>query len=157
MEDYEEKITYFCELKDDKKLLKGDDTIKLGIEEDAQRIYDLLSTIEEFFVEYSVDTIRSRIKDNSTVSYYIENDDKEIITISQITAENSKFAMVVGVATKKEYREQGYMGKCLSKLCSDLLKRNKTLCLFYDNPKAGRVYRRIGFKEIGIWTMLVEK
>ncbi len=49
------------------------------------------------------------------------------------------------------------MGKCLSKLCSDLLKRNKTLCLFYDNPKAGRVYRRIGFKEIGIWTMLVEK
>lgn len=157
LEDYEEKITYFCELKDDKKLLKWDDTIKLGIEEDAQRIYDLLSTIEEFSVEYSVDTIRSRIKDNSTVSYYIENDDKEIITISQITAENSKSAMVVGVATKKEYREQGYMGKCLSKLCSDLLKRNKTLCLFYDNPKAGRVYRRIGFKEIGIWTMLVEK
>ena len=126
-------------------------------QEDAERIHDLLSTIVEFSVQDSVDTIRNRIKDNSKIAYYIENDNKEMITISQITAENSKSAMVVGVATKKEYREQGYMSKCLSKLCSDFIERNKSLCLFYDNPKAGKVYHKIGFKEVGIWTMLVEK
>ncbi len=157
IDDYEEKPTYFCELRDNKKLLQWDDSIKLGKEEDANRIYDLLITIEEFNVKDSVDTIRDRIQDNSKIVYYIENDDKEIITMSQVVAENSKSAMIVGVATRKGYREKGYMSKCLSKLCNDLLERNKFLCLFYDNPKAGKVYHKLGFKEIGIWTMLVER
>lgn len=157
IDDYEEKPTYFCELRDNKKLLPWDDSIKLGKEEDAKRIYDLLITIEEFNIKDSVDTIRDRIQDNSKIVYYIENDDKEIITMSQVVAENSKSAMIVGVATRKGYREKGYMSKCLSKLCNDLLERNKFLCLFYDNPKAGKVYHKLGFKEIGIWTMLVER
>ena len=157
LNNYEERITYFCELRDNKKILPWDYSIKLAKQEDAERIHDLLSTIVEFSVQDSVDTIRNRIKDNSKIAYYIENDNKEMITISQITAENSKSAMVVGVATRKEYREQGYMSKCLSKLCSDFIERNKSLCLFYDNPKAGKVYHKIGFKEVGIWTMLVEK
>ena len=91
------------------------------------------------------------------VAAIIENEKKEIITVSQITAENSKSAMVVGVATRKDYREKGYMSKCLSKLCSDFIDKNKSLCLFYDNPKAGRVYKKIGFEEIGTWIMLVER
>ena len=153
---YDEKITYFCELRDNKKLLSWDNSIKCAKEEDAQRIYDLLLTIDEFSIKDSVDSIRDRIKDNSKIVYYIENDKKEIITTSQIVAENSKSAMVVGVATRDGYREKGYMSKCLSKSCSDLLKRNKSLCFFYDNPKAGQVYHKIGFEELGIWTMLVE-
>ncbi|MGL4911549.1 MAG: GNAT family N-acetyltransferase [Romboutsia sp.] len=157
LNNYEEKITYFCELKDNKKLLTWDDSIKIAKEQDAQRVNELISTIEEFNISESVNTLRNKIKDNSKIVYYIENDKKEMITVSQIVAENSKSAMVVGVATRKGYREKGYMSKCLSKLCNDLLDRNKSLCLFYDNPKAGKVYHKIGFTEIGIWTMLVER
>jgi uncharacterized protein len=156
IDDYEEKPTYFCELRDNKKLLSWDDSIKLGTEDDANRIHDLLITIDEFSVKETVDEIKDRIKDNSKTIYYIENDKKEMVTISQVVAENSKSAMIVGVATRKGYRERGYVSKCLSKLCNDLLEKNKSLCLFYDNPKAGRLYHKIGFKEIGIWTMLVE-
>lgn len=156
LENYEEKIMYFCELRDNKKLLPCDDCIKSAKEEDANRIHDLISTIDEFLVQDSVEEIRDKIRNNNKIAYYIENDEKDIITISQITAENSKSAMVVGVATRKEYREQGYMSKCLSNLCYDFLEKNKSLCLFYDNPKAGKVYHKIGFKEIGIWTMLIE-
>lgn len=154
---YEEKITYFCELRDNSKLLPWDDSIKSATEDDAHKIHDLMDAIEEFYTKESVDNRRKKIKDNSKIAYYIENDDKEIITISQITAENSKSAMVVGVATREGYREQGYMSKCLSKLCNDFIEKGKSLCLFYDNPKAGKVYHKIGFKEIGIWTMLLEK
>ncbi|MGA0633387.1 GNAT family N-acetyltransferase, partial [Bacillus thuringiensis] len=25
--------------------------------------------------------------------------------------------------------------------------------LFYNNPTAGRIYKRLGFKDIGMWTM----
>ncbi|WP_373600270.1 GNAT family N-acetyltransferase [Paraclostridium bifermentans] len=156
LNDYNEKATYFCELRDDKKLVNYDDSIKIATEEDASRMQDLLLTIDEFTIRDSVETTRSRIKDNSKTVYYIENEEKEMISVSQVTAENSKSAMIIGVATRKEYREQGYMSKCLSKLCKDLLNRGKSLCLFYDNPKAGKVYHKLGFKEIGIWTMLVE-
>jgi len=29
------------------------------------------------------------------------------------------------------------------------LKKGKTACIFYDNPVAGNIYKRIGFKKIG--------
>ncbi|TKI86654.1 GNAT family N-acetyltransferase, partial [Bacillus cereus] len=32
-------------------------------------------------------------------------------------------------------------------------KESRTLCLFYNNPVAGRIYKRLGFKDIGMWTM----
>ena len=37
-----------------------------------------------------------------------------MLTVSQTTAENSKSAMVVGVATRKGYRGKGLMSECLS-------------------------------------------
>lgn len=153
---YTQRKTYFCELKDNNKLLAWDNTVKLAVPQDANRIYEIIESIEEFTAENDIEQIKDRIEDRSKRVYYIENDKGEIISVSQTAAENSKSAMVVGVATRKGYREQGHMSKCLSRLCNDLLNEGKTLCLFYDNPKAGKVYHRIGFEEIGIWTMLVE-
>ena len=43
-------------------------------------------------------------------------------------------------------------GACVQKICEELLSEGKGLCLFYDNPKAGSVYRKLGFKEIGQWS-----
>ncbi|MGL5345987.1 MAG: GNAT family N-acetyltransferase [Peptostreptococcaceae bacterium] len=154
---YIERKTYFCELKDKNKLLDWDNTVKLAVPQDANRIYEIIESIEEFTAENDIEQINDRIEDKSKRVYYIENDKGEIISISQTTAENSKSAMVVGVATRKGYREQGHMSKCLSRLCNDLLEEDKTLCLFYDNPKAGKIYHRIGFEEIGKWTMLIEE
>ena len=65
--------------------------------------------------------------------------------------------MVVSVATRKDYRHQGLMTQVLSKLCQDLLNEQKTLCLFYDNPEAGAVYHKLGFKTIGKWKMIVRQ
>ena len=62
--------------------------------------------------------------------------------------------MVVGVATREDYRKKGLVSKCMSKLCYDYLKEGKTLCLFYDNPEAGKIYKRLGFKEIEKWIMI---
>jgi predicted GNAT family acetyltransferase len=30
------------------------------------------------------------------------------------------------------------------------------LCLFYNNPEAGAIYRRIGFREMGAYMILSE-
>jgi predicted GNAT family acetyltransferase len=61
--------------------------------------------------------------------------------------------MVVGVCTKEEYRKRGLASIVVEKLVKDVLAEGKIACLFYDNPEAGRIYKRIGFKDIGMWTM----
>lgn len=82
--------------------------------------------------------------------------DREIKIAKECDAENSKSAMVIDVATVKEYRNKGLMSKCLSKLCMDVMSEGKTLCLFYDNPKAGSVYHKLGFNTIDNWMMITE-
>lgn len=154
LSDEKSRDTYFCELRDNKNLINYDESVKIATGNDAKKICDLLNTIEEFDTsEHNESIIRDRIEDKSGRTYYIEKDEDEIVTLSQTTAENSKSAMVVGVATRIGYRGRGYMSKCLSRLCNDLVSEGKSLCLFYDNPEAGKIYRKLGFKEIGIWTM----
>jgi predicted GNAT family acetyltransferase len=63
-------------------------------------------------------------------------------------------AIVIGVATLPKYRNQGYATKVLYKLCSDAINAGKVLYLFYSNPVAGSVYRKIGFREGGAWKIL---
>ena len=41
----------------------------------------------------------------------------------------------------------------ITKMIQDFTKEGRTLCLFYNNPAAGRIYKRLGFKDIGMWTM----
>jgi len=153
-----EKSNHFCELRKDNKLKKIKDEVKLAAEKDAVRIYDLLEGIEEFQETdtNSVERIKKVINDKLGRIYYLENEKGELVSVSQTTAENSKSAMIVGVATHEGYRKKGLMSQCLSKLCYDLLSEGKTLCLFYSNPKAGSVYHKIGFKTIGKWKMLIE-
>ncbi|MGP4075489.1 GNAT family N-acetyltransferase [Halobacillus sp. K22] len=64
-------------------------------------------------------------------------------------------AMVVGVCTHPEHKNQGYASVCMTKLCQELLAEGKMLCLFYDNPEAGSIYKRLGFEDIGKWMMHV--
>ena len=78
-----------------------------------------------------------------------------MIATASTSAENSESAMVVGVATAKEHRGKGYASAVVAALCRDCFERGtKYLCLFYDNPVAGRIYNRIGFQELGEYGML---
>nr|WP_304362706.1 GNAT family N-acetyltransferase [Bacillus pseudomycoides] len=62
-------------------------------------------------------------------------------------------AMVVGVCTHPSHRGRGYASLILQKMIWDFTQEGRTLCLFYNNPAAGRIYKRLGFKDIGTWTM----
>jgi predicted GNAT family acetyltransferase len=152
------KSTYFCELRSKNKLLNEVDHIEIAQVEDAEKIYDLLETIQEFNASdtNSIDRIENKLKAKSGRIYFMKNEQDEAITVAQTDAENRYSAMVVGVATIKEYRQKGLMSKCLSKLSWDLLDEGKTLCLFYDNPEAGKIYHKLGFETIDKWTMLVK-
>jgi predicted GNAT family acetyltransferase len=84
---------------------------------------------------------------------YIEDNNKVISTVAT-TAETTKSAMVVAVATHKKYRNQGHATRLMKALSKLYLKdKHKELCLFYDNPEAGKIYLNLGFKPMGQWTM----
>jgi predicted GNAT family acetyltransferase len=165
-EDYQAKDTYFAECRaetlnvtDNEQLLKQ---VKRATVADATKLVELLFTIEEFAMRKSLDfdqyverTIK-RYVDQAGRDYFIEADGK-VVSIVQTAAENSKSAMIIGVCTEPSYRLKGYTTAILSKLLQDLLTEKESACLFYDNPKAGSIYKRSGFVDIGMWTMLMPK
>lgn len=148
------KPTYFCELNSTKMLPSVDKEVKIAVEADAERIFQLMETIDEFKISVPPARIAHKIKTKTGRIYYKEDLNGNIISVAQTSAENSLSAMIVGVATHRDHRGQGLMSACLSQLCSDLLQEGKSLCLFYDNPSAGKIYHRIGFQTIGQWVML---
>ena len=150
------RSTYFCELatRDSLPTLKQTEDIKIATEEDSERVQHLMDQIEEFMSSDSAERIRQKIRTRQGRVYYIENEEGVMVSIAQTSAENSKSAMIVGVATLPDYRCKGYMTRCMTKLCQDIMAEGKTLCLFYDNPKAGKIYHRLGFKNIDNWAMI---
>lgn len=127
--------------------------VQQAFPEDAEAIVELLNSIPEFSDSTTtVERTRRGLKDGTSRSFFIIEQGK-IVSIASTAAENSFSAMVVGVATLENYKKKGYATKSMLKLCSDLLHEGKELCLFYDNPAAGAIYKRIGFEDIGFWMM----
>lgn len=84
--------------------------------------------------------------------YYIEING-DIVSYAQTSLENDFSAMIVNVMTEERHRGRGYASACLNTLCKEVVGEGKTLCLYYENPKAGRIYKKIGFEEVGAWIM----
>ncbi|MDZ7673441.1 MAG: GNAT family N-acetyltransferase [Halanaerobiales bacterium] len=152
----EKRDTYFAKLDKAKDLYEGEllEKIEKTRLEDVKYIWELHENIEEFNSLDEVERKEKKYKDNTGRGYHIFNENKDgVISCAETTAENSYSAMVVGVATDPEHRNKGLASAVMSKLCKEVLDEGKELCLFYDNPQAGKIYKRIGFKDIGIWSM----
>ncbi|OLS35900.1 GNAT family N-acetyltransferase [Bacillus sp. MRMR6] len=147
------QVTYFAECLTNEHLGSTNLEIKKADVVDVDRIIELRGSIEEFTLRSDArDILHQSMESNTGRTYYTE--ENGVITACVSTAaENSLSAMIVGVCTKKEYRRQGLATAIMQRLFQDVLAEGKTLCLFYDNPAAGRIYKRLGFKDIGMWTM----
>ena len=152
---YEEMFFAAC------KELKTDDNTnnkvikKLSTKEEAALLYDFLKDISEFNIDkqekqYFIDGMMNGL--SMGVTYYIE-ENGSIISTAATTAETTINAMVIGVATIKKARNKGLASKIMIHLIKEYLTKGKYLCLFYDNPAAGVIYKRLGFKEIDMWVM----
>ncbi|XJZ28976.1 GNAT family N-acetyltransferase [Bacillota bacterium Lsc_1132] len=145
--------THFAECRTLESLTGSLIPVKQAGLEDVDRIIELRKTISEFQVKNDAQEILIQsMKANTSRTYYTERNGLMTSCVST-AAENSLSAMIVGVCTKKEYRKQGLASAIMGKLFLDVLNEGKILCLFYDNPEAGRIYKRLGFKDIGLWTM----
>jgi uncharacterized protein len=152
------KQMHFCRAK---KMLKPTTNHELHIkqlstEEDCLKLYDLISQIEEFssFQKDKIKFVSDKLKSMAMgLTYFIEENDKVISTVAT-TAETTTSAMVVAVATDPLYRNRGLATVLMKELMNTYLNnKKKELCLFYDNPSAGKIYLRLGFEYLGSWDM----
>lgn len=147
------QVTYFAECRNDQNLGTTDLEVHKAGFEDIDRIISLRHSIEEFQIRSDArDILLKSMEANTSRTYYTEEDGVMTSCVST-TAENSMSAMIVGVCTQKGYRRQGLATAIMQKLFKDVLNEGRTMCLFYDNPEAGRIYKKLGFKDIGMWTM----
>lgn len=154
------ELHHFAVLKEINPSFKIDTKIvvrKVTIE-DVERVINLKNSIKEFSRGSNnfKEILLNDLKAGATHGYYVEVDGN-IVSYAQTSAENSKSAMVVSVMTDEKYRKKGLASACIKVLCNDLIKQQKTLCLFYKNPEAGAIYKRIGFNEIGLWSMYMKQ
>ncbi len=158
-EDFKIQPMYFCEAYslEEEITINEYEVIKASTKEDCSKLFDILSTIKEFGYEKKskAEYISGKLialKMGSTL--FIEEDGKVLSTVAT-TAETTKSAMVVAVATLEEARGRGLATILMKELMKEYFNdKNKYLCLFYDNPKAGNIYKRLGFKDVDKWVML---
>lgn len=163
-DNYKKTVTYFAECRAETFNPAVDNVdlrvkIKLATAKDARDLAQLGCSIEEFGannVEERTKQIAKKISDKAGRDYFIKEDGKLVSMVSS-TAENSKSAMLVGVCTTPSYRKRGYVTAIMSKMLEDLFAEKESVCLFYDNPQAGNIYKRSGFFDIGMWTMLIRE
>lgn len=121
---------------------------------DVEAIFALKKQISEFrLAPTAQQSFRQALCSGTGRSYMVKLGD-QVVSVASTTAENPRSAMIVGVCTHPEHRKQGYATMCVNALCQEVLQEGRSLCLFYDNPAAGSIYRRIGFRDIGRWTIL---
>jgi len=75
----------------------------------------------------------------------------KIVSSVLTNAETRTLAMIGGVYTPPAHRGNGYASTAMVTLCHSLITNRIRPVLYYDNPAAGGIYRRLGFKDLGLW------
>lgn len=159
-----EQPTYLCSLFSSSPLIKaplkeGYKARKLRTKTEFRQMADIIFATEEFTetAKNPQELAETEFESHKHGSIYmgIFNKDNKLVSIASSTASNDVSAMICGVSTLKSERRQGLAKACVSCLAKEeFSKGKKMLCLFYDNPEAGKIYNQIGFKEIGRYVML---
>jgi uncharacterized protein len=85
---------------------------------------------------------------------WVVEDGGAVVSAACISARTDQAAMIGAVFTPPENRGKGYASSLVHAMCAALLAGRRRPCLFYHNPDAGRIYLRLGFRELGPWRMV---
>ena len=82
---------------------------------------------------------------------FIVEVENQIVSSVLTNAETKTLAMIGGVYTPPAHRGNGYASTAMVALCHSLIADHIRPVLYYDNPAAGGIYRRLGFNDLGLW------
>lgn len=156
-----EGFEFACCRKEDFVPIAENPAVRLA-PEDARKIGMLENSIEEFkrndeITDDRIKGLEYSLKHEKNISCGIF-DGSELVSSAGISGIYSLGAMAVGVCTKVGYRGRGYATYCIKELQKVAFQEKDLsfICLFFDNPIAGGIYLKAGFKVIGRYAMLRE-
>jgi predicted GNAT family acetyltransferase len=143
---------YLCELTDGALLPEVTEEIVTAGVYDALEIAGQYRHIREFDGLYAeagelADNIRTRISSGEGIHMFMRRDGK-IAAHGNTFAQTKHAAFVSGIFTLPDCRGKGYATQIVAALCRKLLDAGRTPVLSYDNPSAGAIYHRVGFRVI---------
>ncbi len=146
-----ENENYFCRLWAEDFQPDSTEGVRQTDLADAEGIHDLFADGE--FAHFTADSFRRRLTDGKCRVFATWVDER-MVSAAATSAETTCSAMIGPVYTPATERGRGYASRVMSALCAALLADGKEPVLFYDNPSAGAIYRRVGFQDIGMFKMV---
>lgn len=97
---------------------------------------------------------RSAVDRMITAGAYLVEEGGLVVCAAALGGETETAAMIGAVYTPERFRRRGYASSLVRFVCEELVARGKRPCLFYANPDAGGIYRRLGFRDVGPWRLV---
>ena len=150
---------YFCECQNLINTVMNTE-VTMAEPKHAKAIAEAIIQISEFAemtsLEERIERIIERLSSGKGRAAIILDGDK-VIAHANTAVETDHAVMVGAVLTLPAYRNQGLASQVVSTLTKHCLDDGKIPCLFYDNPKAGSIYHRLGYKTFDTWMMGVKR
>lgn len=118
------------------------DILPLGVQ-DLMEVSALYDTV--FDHHMSVNQMQSKLETGRGRGVLIRREGC-IVCVAQTEFEEPHSALIVGVATHPDHQRQGLAAACTGHLCRVLSAEGKNPYLQYDNPDAGKLYEKLGFR-----------
>ncbi|KAF0226990.1 MAG: GNAT family acetyltransferase [Erysipelotrichaceae bacterium] len=157
-ERYTFRTLYFCECD---QLTNRDEP--LNVQEvtvyDCADVVESISQIEEFRSSLAHQTKDERIQSmreryaSQKIHGFIIKEDNQVVAHASTSVETNSGAMIGAVFTLPDYRQKGYGRTVVSAITKYCLSKGQKPCLFYDNPKAGKIYLDLGYKTFDHWCL----
>ena len=125
----------------------------LAKEPDIKELFSFQQNISEFSTPAIMPKNFGQEITAETGRIYLIREGRAIVASATLTALNDYNGMVVGVATDSSKRRKGYAEACMRAICEYMVHEKKAVVLFYRNPTAGLLYKKIGFRDINIWSI----
>ncbi len=155
LQTFDFRAMYFCECKEIDNPITNTQVI-MAEPKHAKAIAEAIIQISEFAemtsLEERVERITERLSSGKGCAAIILEGDK-VIAHANTAVETDHAVMVGSVLTLPTYRNQGLATQVVSTLTKHCLEDGKIPCLFYDNPKAGSIYHRLGYVTFDTWMM----
>ena len=121
---------------------------------EIQKFYLQIDEFQSKFANQSgIERISEQFRNGSMYALYVEG---EIASMMALSAETQSQAMIDNVATSKAFRRRGLSYNLLKQVCEyELVKCKKDfLCVYCSDIRAEMLYRKLGFEDVGNYSML---
>lgn len=114
----------------------------------ASHIEEVIALYRQCFPSFSPKALMEERLNSGRGHGVFLRENGQMAGCAQSEFETPQSALIVGVATAPLYRGRGIASACVSVLVESLAIPGRSFALQYDNPGAGRIYHRLGFKPV---------